>query len=90
MVAFGVTVTTGAWDVSATSVEALETITGPVALPFRMSITHVSGPSVVKSFAQVRVTVSTNPAETVKLPPSVLSVKSEADSDAPDVSRMTQ
>jgi hypothetical protein len=53
-------------------------------------MTHVSGPSVARSFAHVRVTVSTSPAETVKVPVAALSVKSDADPDAPDVSRMTQ
>jgi hypothetical protein len=62
---FRVMVATGAGEVSATVTTALVPITGPVVLPVLMSITHVSGPSVVRSFAQVRVTVSTRPGETV-------------------------
>ena len=62
---FRMIVATGEGEVSATVTIALVPITGPVVLPVRISITQVSGPSTERSFAQIRVTVSTSPAETM-------------------------
>ena len=82
---------TGAGDESATTVGGLVPTTGPAMLPVRMSITHVSEPSEVRSFAQVRTTSPINPADTVKLPLNVLPVKSEGVAlEPPDVSRIIQ
>ncbi|NBQ54865.1 MAG: hypothetical protein EBU49_14965, partial [Proteobacteria bacterium] len=77
-------------EVSATVVAGeLVPITVPEMLPVLMSITHISVPSVVTSFAHVRVIVLTRPTAKEYEPLRVASVKSAA-SSVPVVARITQ